>query len=111
MSKESYDLLSHSGLLMDLSKVDGLSSQLAGLISSNEVILEDNSLEVQLSEADTYEAVTELVSNSLNLSSLPAFSGLSGDIYLGIIANTPRIGTTLEYVDYLCTIERLSPSA
>lgn len=102
MNRTAYDLLSHSGFLLDLTSVDGLSPELKNLCVSNDVILEDNALEVQLNEADTYQAVTQSATNALDLSGLPAFSTLSDNVYIGVIANTPRLADALRYLEYLC---------
>ena len=106
MNKNAYDLLSHSGFLLDLSALLAeqdaeVAAKLAPLVTSNDVIIEDNELEVQLNEADVYEAVTEVAQNALDVSGLPLFQNLSGDIYLGVIGNTPRTETALRYILYL----------
>ena len=106
MNREAYDLLSHSGYLLDLEKglpEGSLSSDAKALLVQNEVVLEDNQIEVELGEADTYQAVTETHANALVASKLPllASTDLTGEVYLGIIANTPRLETTLAYLNYL----------
>lgn len=108
MSKAAYDLLSHSGYLLDLEDAlaDGKQDLLAAakpLMVSNEVILQDNQVEVELGEADSYEAQTESHANALDVSDLPAFasSDLTDNIYLGIIANTPRMDESLAFLRYL----------
>lgn len=103
MSKQAYDLLSHSGYLMDLSTISRLPDVLSLRIASNDVIIEDNELDLQLGEADTYEAVTETVPNAFDARELPLFQGLSDDVYLGIIGNTPRLDAVLAYLTYVCT--------
>jgi hypothetical protein len=75
----------------------------ASYITENLVILEDNAIDVNLGTAEEYTAVTESVPNALNLSELPLFTaaGFSGDVYLGIIANTPRLSECVEYLTFL----------
>ncbi len=103
MNREAYDVLSHSGYLLDLDELSGLPSELVPLLETNDLIVEDNQIEVDLGEADTYEAVTERHVNAINASTLAPFAQahLSDDVYLGIIANTPRLDTVMAYLTYL----------
>lgn len=106
MNQGAYDLLSASGYLMDLSPTlaasDTLQAQARELLTTNVVVLEDNRLEVELNEADTYEAVTQEVSNALDVTeALGGTDILTGTVYLGIIGNTPRLDTALSFVNYL----------
>ena len=102
MSKQSYDLLSHSGFLLDLSAVTSrLPDSLAKLIRENDVIIEDNQVEYDLGEAETYEAETERVTNAFEVSGLGPFVDLTDDVYLGIIGNTPRLDTALAYLEHV----------
>lgn len=108
MSKDAYDLLSHSGYLLDLEEAfaeqdPSLLQEVTPLLATNEVILEDNQIELDLGEADVYEAETEPHVNALEVSELPAFApiDLTDTVYLGIIANTPRMEETLAFVRYL----------
>ena len=98
MNQEAYDLCSASGYLLDLSgMVDSI------YLTANQVILEDNSIEYSLNEAPEYKAVTQSVWNALELTQLPAFqnAGLSGSVYIGIVANTPRLAECQHYLEYL----------
>ena len=72
----------------------------------NTVIVEDNALEVRLNEADTYQSVTKEVLNGVDLSgiSLIRKAGFSDSIYLGIIANTPRLEACGGYLKYLLSM-------
>ena len=99
--------LSASGLLMDLTAIKDTDPELYGklepYIQKNMVIIEDNAIEYKLNEADTYEAVTEDIPNSVNVTSFPVFreAGLDGTLQIGIIANSPRIEADLKYLAYL----------
>lgn len=105
MSKQSYDLLSHSGYLMDLtSAATKMSDGQGARLVSNDVIIEDNELELELGEVEEYEAVTEVVTNAFDVSDLAPFQNLSDNVYLGIIGNTPRLETTLDFIAYLCSL-------
>lgn len=106
MNQESYDLLSAGGYLLDLDALaqsdPAFAEVAAGLLVENTVVLEDNALEVELGEADVYEAVTEDVVNAIDVTD--AFGGrdaLTGNIYLGIIGNSPRTDEALAYIAYL----------
>ncbi|MCQ2509414.1 MAG: hypothetical protein MJ116_02985 [Lachnospiraceae bacterium] len=102
MNKEAYDLLSGSEYLLDLSDIptDGLPP-----FTENEVVLEDNSIDVTLNTTDELRYVTETHTNGMDLSQIPRIrdAGFSGKVYAGIIANTPRLDTSLAYLRYLAS--------
>lgn len=106
MNRESYDVLSRSGFLLDLQEGLGEGRSLpvdATLLVENEVVLEDNQVEVDLGEAEAYEAQVETHANAVDVSGLPLFSQARFDdaVYLGIIGNTPRLEEALTYLSYL----------
>lgn len=108
MNREAYDLLSQGGYLLDLSSlvggIDGPTrTRLEPLLTTNTVVLDDNLLELQLGETDSYVATTEQVTNALDVSSLGPLAAehYSGAIYLGVIANSPRMGMVEAYLRYL----------
>ena len=98
MNREAYNLCSASGYLLDLSDI--LDS---ACLTANQVILEDNAVEYNLNATQEYTAVTETVYNALELTQLSAFqkAGFSDSVYIGIIANTPRLPESQDYLDYL----------
>ena len=100
MNREGYDLLSQSGYLMDLS---GCPAALCPYLTENDVVLEDNSIEFQLKEADEHRVVTERAINGMETSQLPLFrnAGFQAPVYVGIIANSPRYSAALSYLEYL----------
>ena len=100
MNREGYDLLSQKGYLLDLSDV--LDGPAAALLTENEVVLSDNSLEVMLGEAEEELRVTETVPNAL-CADLPLFreAGFDGDLYLGVVGNSPRLDAVSAYLNYL----------
>lgn len=100
MNREAYDLLSRQGYLLEL---DALPEKLREKLAANEVVLADNGIEWRLGEADEHELVTESVLNALDASKLPLFSGagLSDRVYLGVIANSPRVDEAVRYLRYL----------
>ena len=73
------------------------------LFVSNEVVVSDNAIEWQLNEAATHERVTETVQNALAMSDCPLFqaAGFEGNVYAGVIANSPRPAEALRYLQYL----------
>lgn len=107
MNKEAYDLLSGSGYLLDLKDVQAsaqaLSPAAQKLLTANTIVLSDNRLEVELNEADEYEADTIEQVNALDVTALPLFADYPEDesFYLGIIANTPRLDESLAYLQYV----------
>lgn len=102
MNSEAYYQMSVSGFLLDLSDMD-LPDSLRPYLASNEVILEDNAIEYRLGEAEEYTSVSETVVNAVEVSEFGIFrdAGISGDLYAGIIANTPRQEESLNYILYL----------
>ncbi len=105
MNQEAYDLLSGEGYLAPLPDIlEGeLAARLEPLLTENTVILEDNSIELALNEADAYEAVTEQSLNALRVNELPLFqnAGFTGPVYLGVIGNSPRLPQVFQYMNYL----------
>ena len=107
MNREAYNILSHSGYLLELPGLLGEDPSLSPLVepylTSNTVILEDNAIEYQLGEAARYEATTEEAVNGIDVSALPLFAeaGFPDRVYLGVIANTPRPPAALRYIQYL----------
>lgn len=108
MNRESYDIFSGSGFLLPLSdfiaeNAPALYGELAACLVENDVILEDNAIEYNLNEADSYRAMTEASANALELSGFPALAGagFSDAVYLGVIANSQRLPACLDYITYL----------
>ena len=107
MNQEAYDILSQNEYLYELPSIldqnEPLYLLLAPYLTENTVILEDNSIEYNLNEADTYEAVTAQAVNGIDVSSFPLFqdAGFSGSVYLGVIANSPRLAAVFQYMEYL----------
>jgi hypothetical protein len=107
MNREAYDIMSAGGYLLPLTDLlgqdEGLYRRVAGRLTENTVILEDNDIEHRLDEAVPYSAVTESVANGLLISAFPLFegAGFSGDVYLGAIGNSGRSDAVLRYIDYL----------
>lgn len=102
MNREAYDLCSASGYLLDLTNLVD-----SAYLTANQVILEDNAVEYNLNEAQEYIVVTQTQSNAVELTKLSAFqeAGFSGSVYVGIIANTPRLPECLSYFDYLISMD------
>lgn len=107
MNKEAYDIYSQNGYLLDfhslLSQNDSLYRLLEPHLTANTVIIEDNAIEYALNEAKRYKAVTEEVTNGLDVSEFPMFqeAGFPDSVYLGVIANSPRSPAVIEYIEYL----------
>lgn len=106
MNEDAHRLLSAGGYLMDLDEALASSPELAATVAprirQGTVVLEDNRVEVELGEADEYEAVTEEIPNALDVTdALGVEGGLTGNVYLGIIGNTPRLDAALELISLL----------
>lgn len=105
MNREAYDILSASGYLLELSGIFGGNTTIHPFLTANTVVLEDNSIEHHLNEAEQYLAVTEEAVNAIDASRLPMFAqaGFDDTVYLGIIGNTPRLSDCVKYVEYLAS--------
>ena len=107
MNREAYDIMSAGGYLLpleELLKRDGaLYAGIRGRLAENTVILKDNGIEHQLDESVPYQAVTETAVNAVLVSPFPLFeqAGFSGDVYLGVVGNSPRLDTVLRYIAYV----------
>lgn len=105
MNRESYDLLSQSGYLLELPDIlpDTLHFLIEPYLTENTVILEDNAIEYELNEADQYQAVTKGSVNGLDVSTFPMFqkAGFSAPVYFGVIANSPHREAVVRYIEYL----------
>ena len=101
MNREGYDFLSRQGYLLALPEL--LDARLTELLTENEVVLSDNTIEVLLGEAEEEQRVTETAQNALDVSALPLFqgAGFDGELYLGVIANSPRLEEGLRFIRYL----------
>lgn len=100
MNREAYDIFSRQGYLMELSS---LPNALSSFLTENEVILSDNSVDYLLGNAAQEQVVTKTVPNALAVSSLPLFrdAGFDGDLYLGVISNSPRQEEAEAYFQYI----------
>ena len=100
MHREAYDIFSRQGYLAELTS---LPDEFTPFLTKNEVVLSDNSEEYLLGNAEEEQIVTETVSNSLAVSSLPLFryAGFDGDLYLGVVSNSPRQKEAATYFRYL----------
>ena len=100
MNKESYDIFSRQGYLLELTS---LPEEFSSLLTENEVILSDNSVDYLLGNAAEEQFVTETVPNALAVSSLPLFrdAGFDGELYIGVVSNSTRQEEAEAYIRYL----------
>ncbi len=105
MNREAYDIYSRNGYLLELdsllSQDEALYRALEPSLTTNTVVLEDNAIEYALNEARRYQEVTEEAVNGLDLSPSPMFrdAGFPEPVYLGVIANSPRLPAVLRYIE------------
>lgn len=104
MNRDAYDIFSRQGYLMEL---PSHSDALSPYVTENEVILSDNSVDYLLGNAAQEQVVTKTVPNALAVSSLPLFrdAGFDGDLYLGVISNSPRQEEAEAYFQYIFGFE------
>ena len=103
MNREAYNLLSEGGYLLELSsRLD--SEGLRGFLTENRVILQDNSLDIALGEAETYQATAVQEANALEVTQFPLFrdAGFTDSVFLGVLPDSPRMSAALDYIAYLC---------
>lgn len=108
MNEEAFDAFSQNGYLYNLDSIlsehapDLYESLMPNLVS-NVVILEDNADDLALDDTIPYAAVTEEALYGLDMSESPLIqkAGFEGTVYLGIIANSPRLDAAMEYLRYL----------
>ena len=100
MNREAYDIFSRQGYLLGLTS---LPDALSPYLTENEVILSDNSVDYLLGNETQKQIVTETIPNSLAVSSLPLFrdAGFDGELYLGVVSNSPRQDAAGAYIRYL----------
>lgn len=108
MDQRAFDIFSNRGYLFDMEqlliqKAPKLYEELQSCLVSNTVILEDNSVEVQLDPSIAYTAVTDEYPMAVDLSKAARIQreGFDGTLYLGIISNSPRVDMALSYLQYL----------
>ena len=108
MNQEAFDAFSQNGYLYDMDEIlpenaPDLYDRLKPILSSNIVILEDNSDDLALDASISYSAVTQEAHFGLDLSGTGRIrqAGFEDTVYLGVIANSPRMDAVMEYLRYL----------
>ena len=108
MDKEAFDAFSRKGYLYNLDELlakqaPALHQQLAPYFVTNVEILEDNAEDLLFDSSAVYHADTEEYPMGLDLSDSPLIKkgGFPETVYLGIIKNSPRMHTVLDYLEYL----------
>lgn len=104
MDREAYDICSACGYLLDLSKLFPADDpRISAYAVSNLVILEENVEDYSLGLAEELIYITDTVVNALEVTELPWVreAGLTGEVYLGILFNSPRLDTCADYILYL----------
>lgn len=110
MNREAFDAFSQSGYLYDLKELlcredPGLYDLVSSQLEKNIVILEDNAMDMLFDDSLTYSAKTKEAFYGIDLSRTKLIwqAGFSEPVYLGIVANCPRIDSALDYLRYLYT--------
>lgn len=108
MDKEAFDAFSQNGYLCNLDELlseenPAFYEDIKPFIVNNILIIEDNSFELQFDASIPYSAVTEEYPVGLDVSQAQLIqqAGFEETVYLGIIANSPRIDTAIAYLQYL----------
>lgn len=108
MNKEAFDAFAQNGYLCNLDellseKSPSLYECLSDDLVNGMVILEDNSSDLLFDDSISYRAVTEEYPMGLVLSNSPFIrqAGFEDTVYLGILANSPRMDAAISYLEYL----------
>lgn len=108
LNREAYDLFSEQGCLADLPALVGetdpaLLESLRPILCTNSVTQSDNFLDWQLGEAEEHTVVSSQAVNAILINGLPLFesAGFPSEVYLALIANSPRQEASLQYLRYL----------
>lgn len=105
MNREAFDAFSQNGFLLDLRgfSEDYHLQALKPYFIDNIEILSDNATEVMLDPSVEYHSETTAYPMGIEITDFPIIqeAGFPDRVYLGIIANTPRLDTAAAYVTYL----------
>ncbi len=109
MNREAFDAFAQNGYLCNLEELlkqkdAGLYSALQPYLITNMEVLEDNAQDVVLDPSLEYVSKTTEYPMAVDLnecSSAIREAGFESSVYLGVIGNTPRMDTALEYLRYL----------
>lgn len=108
MNREAFDAFAQNGYLLNLEellreKAPALCEKLRSSLVTNISILEDNAMELYFAPSLTYEAKTLEYPMALALSGAPKIreAGFPEEVYLGVLSNSPRRETALQYLEYL----------
>ena len=108
MDKKSFDIFAKRGYLCNIEQflmqeAPELYQDLQPDLVKNTVIIEDNSVDVQLDSSIAYTSVTDEYPMAVDLSQseLIRKEGFDGTLYLGIIANAPHKDAAVAYLQYL----------
>ena len=110
MNKEAFDAFSQNGYLCNIEELlreldPETMAECKPYVAANTVILEDNADDIMLDRSLSYQAVTDEFPMGLLVSQKGIFkrAGFDGDVYLGVIKNSPRMDMAAEYIEYLYT--------
>lgn len=113
MNQEAFDAFSQNGYLYELDSFlaandPDLYETLKPALASNIIILEDNANDLALDPSLPYQAVTKERCYGLDLSGskLIRQAGFGDTVYLGVIANSPRAETVIQYIRWVTNNER-----
>ena len=108
MNKEAFDAFSQNGYLCNIEELlreldPETMAECKPYVAANTVILEDNADDIMLDRSLSYQAVTDEFPMGLLVSQKGIFkrAGFDGDVYLGVIKNSPRMDMAVEYIKYL----------
>ena len=108
MNREAFDAFSQNGYLCNLEELllrenPDLYKEVKNCLTDGILILEDNSSDRIFDASIPYRAVTEEYPMGLEISQwgIIAQAGFDEPVYLGIIANSPRMDAAISYLEYL----------
>lgn len=108
LNREAFEAFSQNGYLCNLAELlsqndPALYESVRDSLVDGIVILEDNSADLIFNDSVPYQAKTEEYPMALELSRRGTIgeAGFEDAVYVGIIANSPRTDTAIEYLSYL----------
>lgn len=108
MDRDGFDMLAQRGYLCNIEELleaedPQLLESVRNELAVGTVILEDNSVDTALHPELAYSAVTDEYPMAVDLSQSPLIqkAGFDGNVYLGVIPETERADTAVEYLRYL----------
>lgn len=108
MNREAFDSFAQNGYLYNIEDLlcetdPSLYERLRSCLVTNTEILEDNAKDILFDSTLDYVSETTEYPMAIDLSDAPMIkqAGFGDTVYFGIVGNSPRTGTAIQYLNYL----------